>query len=586
MNNYKTPIARLARLFKKSRDQWKARAGMLQKKLRILKVTLRDTETSRSQWKQKAKTLKSENARLSKELASAKASTKKAQEERQAYIGEARLLETHAEAPRWHSYPTYLIYLGICQTLMALTGFRGAARSLAITAEVFNIPVPSHSSVRLWCYQLGYYVLHQPVPPREDRIFIIDIMVQLSDVKCLLILGVNQSHFESSDDYCLQHHDTEVLAMELMRHSSGEAIFTCLERLSARVGVPVQIVSDQGSDIKKGIEYFQKQHPEVIYTHDLTHKIALFVKPLLEADDCFQNFNADCNQAASQVQQTELNCLKPQIQRSKARYHHIGSRIQWAFKLLDYQDRGDFSLIDPRYCINPPALNTLIDEFGTPNWKRLCPLAGIVYETEADFDQAVSSTIGLELFQRHQASLHTLASLGRQRFDEKFKWVNYYRQPLQGWQQLVDLIHQAETQLKHKGLNQHSATEFQQAFDGVELTQPAQQLSRDLIAYMHHYRPQDSDRPETSRLVSSDIIESVFGQYKHLSSASSLQELGAMVLLLPLLVIDISADLVHQAMENVTVAKLNQWCVDTFGRSTLARRIEAFPHQNNDIIVA
>ncbi len=72
----------------------------------------------------------------------------------------------------------------------------------------------------------------------------------------MLILGVNEMHFKSSD-YCLEQHDTEVLAMEIMTHSSGEAITACLERLSARVGGPVQIVSDQGSDIKKASNPFR-----------------------------------------------------------------------------------------------------------------------------------------------------------------------------------------------------------------------------------------------------------------------------------------------------------------------------------------
>ena len=420
---------------------------------------------------------------------------------------------------------------------------------------------------------------------REDGIFIIDMTVQLGEMKCRLILGVNETHFESSD-YCLQQHDTEVLAMEIMTHSSGEAITACLERLSARVGVPVQIVSDQGSDIKKGIESFQAHHPEVVYTHDLSHKIALFVKPLLEADEAFQGFNAECNQAASQVQQTELNDLKPPIQRSKARYHHIGSRIQWALNLLSYQDRGDFSAIDPGYCINGAALRALMDEFGSPDWQRLSPLLGKTYPSRTTFDQAVRSAIRDDLFERHHPSLHTFASLGRQRFDEKFKWVNDYREPLQGWQQLVALIQQAETQLKHEGLHPLSAHEFQQAFEGIELTQPAQQLNNDLIGYMNQYAPQASDVPQYSRLVSSDVIESVFGQYKHLSSTASLQELGAMILLLPLLVVNISADLVQQAMENVTHETLNQWLSDTFGPSALARRIAAFPPKNKDIIVA
>ncbi len=38
--------------------------------------------------------------------------------------------------------------------------------------------------------------------------------------------------------------------------------------------------------------------------------------------------------------------------------------------------------------------------------------------------------------------------------------------------------------------------------------------------------------------------------------------------------------------ENVTLATLKKWVMDTFGRSALARRIEAFLPEDEDIIVA
>ncbi len=77
MQDYKTPLARLARSFKNGRAQWKTRALARQGKLRKQKVTLRDTEASRNRWKQKATTLKAENARLSRELKSAQTAKKK-----------------------------------------------------------------------------------------------------------------------------------------------------------------------------------------------------------------------------------------------------------------------------------------------------------------------------------------------------------------------------------------------------------------------------------------------------------------------------------------------------------------------------
>lgn len=54
MQEYKSPPERLARLFKQSRDQWKARAAQKQKRLRALEIKVRDLRTSRDYWKRQA----------------------------------------------------------------------------------------------------------------------------------------------------------------------------------------------------------------------------------------------------------------------------------------------------------------------------------------------------------------------------------------------------------------------------------------------------------------------------------------------------------------------------------------------------
>ena len=66
---------------------------------------------------------------------------------------------------------------------------------------------------------------------------------------------------------------------------------------------------------------------------------------------------------------------------------------------------------------------------------------------------------------------------------------------------------------------------------------------------------------EQARLVSSDVIESVFGQYKQVGYSGCLQELGKMVLLLPLLVTEITAELVLQAMNSVKTSCVDEWAI-------------------------
>jgi len=54
MNDLKTPVARLARVFRDARDRWKAKALERQKRLRAAQVRIRDLEHSRAYWKARA----------------------------------------------------------------------------------------------------------------------------------------------------------------------------------------------------------------------------------------------------------------------------------------------------------------------------------------------------------------------------------------------------------------------------------------------------------------------------------------------------------------------------------------------------
>ena len=54
MKKFKSPVSRLARLFKKSRDNWKEKALKKQKKLRAIEIKVRDLSLSREHWKSRA----------------------------------------------------------------------------------------------------------------------------------------------------------------------------------------------------------------------------------------------------------------------------------------------------------------------------------------------------------------------------------------------------------------------------------------------------------------------------------------------------------------------------------------------------
>lgn len=67
---------------------------------------------------------------------------------------------------------------------------------------------------------------------------------------------------------CVQHRvcviDSLTLALFPVEQSNGVIVHQQLESLCDRYGVPASVLSDHGSDLKKGIELLQNDHPEIL----------------------------------------------------------------------------------------------------------------------------------------------------------------------------------------------------------------------------------------------------------------------------------------------------------------------------------
>jgi hypothetical protein len=364
MRGYKSSAGRLARLFKRSRDAWKEKALERQKGLRALGVKVRDLIQSRNRWKAKAKALQRELEELKRERCGAMGES----QENGAVeaLGETTLSSETAErallAPAGHRYPTYIIQLGIQQVVQALNSLRGGQKSFELFGQFFEMPSPTFNSIRTWLLRLGLYQLQRPHERRSDWIMILDLTIELGQVKCLVILGIPAARL-SETGFALQHQDVEVLAIEVLFHSSSEIIHQVLVDLTRQVGHPLQILSDHGSDVKKGVELYQEQqHPDLIYTYDVTHQMALLLKHELENDDRYHAFLHHCCLTRQRVQQTELYFLVPPKQRTKARYLNIDAYVHWAEQVLRYQGQGDFSPISPVFLWDDKTLSAVPDD--------------------------------------------------------------------------------------------------------------------------------------------------------------------------------------------------------------------------------
>lgn len=374
---------------------------------------------------------------------------------------------------------------------------------------------------------MGIYELTRKKEYRDDWIFIVDFTLELGKQKALVVLGVSQEHLSEqvvSQRRALSHEDVELLGLEIMGSTKGEMILHQLEKITELVGVPVQIVADHSSDLARGIKLYQDNHPEIIYTHDVTHAMALLLKYKLDANDRYQSFLQKCHRCRQKLQQTELSFLSPPSQRSQCRYFNVERLTNWAIKLL-----------------NSPV-ETLIQLM--PDIEHKLILSKIV---------------------------------------EKLAWLADYEADLIHWNQMVTMTRRLETQLKQLGINSQTLQYFQQnQFDLVN--DSLQYFQQQIFDYVTNECSQIKDKQ--TFLATSDVIESLFGKYKQFSARCPIKEMGQMLLTICLSTMNLTTTVVKNALESISFFDVEEWLAEVFGQSMLSKRKTLFSTPINDIETA
>jgi hypothetical protein len=148
MNDLKTPVARLARLFRDARDRWKAKALERQKRLRAAQVRIRDLEHSRSYWKERA--LAAEGRVPASGVGGGEAN---------ANANEEALVPTRVAN---HHHSLEVMQLSLQLYLHASFGCRGVSWVLRLLAGRLPLSVPASTTVLNWCCRLGLARLAAP----------------------------------------------------------------------------------------------------------------------------------------------------------------------------------------------------------------------------------------------------------------------------------------------------------------------------------------------------------------------------------------------------------------------------------------
>jgi hypothetical protein len=418
---YTSPVPKLARFFEKSRDQWKAKCREAKRMLKCLKSRNRFLQKSRDQWRQKAK-------RLAQELAEAQATERELREEVEklkagngSTPSESESQAELAIVPYRHQYSVGHAASFIRLVLSDAASLRCAGRAMAtmFSASRGSATAPAWSTGRLWILRLGYYKLTRPKDQAGDWVWIVDHTLQVGDEKCLVILGVRLSALPAVG-HCLRHQDVEPIALLPVEKSNGDVVYQQLEAQVKKTGVPREIVSEHGTDLKAGIEQFCAAHSETAAIYDIKHKTAAVLKRELGKDSTWLAFAQQANQTKRQVQQTALAALAPPGQRTKARYMNVDVLLEWGGHALAFLDNMEnkAGMFDP------------------------------------------------------------------EQVQQKLGWVAAFRHPLAEWHALLQVVTTTESYIRQRGLYQGVHRELEAHLKPLAATEQAQQVMAELVAFV------------------------------------------------------------------------------------------------------
>ena len=393
-----------------------------------------------------------------------------------------------------------------------LTSLRGASKCLGMLGDAIGGRAPSWTSVQNWVLRFGLYILTRPVPRRNDWVVILDQAINLGTKKLLLVLAVSLETLRKNE-FKLRHQDMRVVAISIEEHCDGERVAAVLEEVSGRVGCIVQAVNDGGSNLKKGIREFQKSHPGVVATSDITHATALLLKNKFECDRRLLAFTNKVTEVRRLVAQTEFACVAPPKPRDKSRWQNLDLYLSWAERIQTL-----------RAAPSPP---------GRPSKK-----------------QAVL-----------QAKRERL-----------FGWLDGFGPDMAEWKNCLTVLNRANTMVKRDGLGRASADNFCRLLATEVGAEASSKMAKNVTTFL---RDQGAALPdENAWLGCSDIIESIFGKYKLFTSRTPLAEMGKAVLIIPAMTAELCPWEIAKAMATISTADVNLWLAKNVGKSLVAQRIK------------
>ncbi len=386
---------------------------------------------------------------------------------------------------------------------------RAVSRVFAILYHKLNARtvLPEASSVRWWLQRLGLYALREPLPRGGDWVLLIDHSVQIGTLKVCVILGIRLCDIPYPRR-ALRFEDMLVIAVIPVEQSTGEIVDAQLEQATLRVGIPRQIVSDGGSDVKKGATLFAGRHSETAVTYDAAHHGAIVLKRRFEDDPQWSEYIGRLGQIKSRIRQTIDAFLASPNLRPKARYMNLESLLKWSRRILDLLDRD--------------------------------------------------------------ASGSCSSSRASERAESRYGWLHDYRASIEKWSRWEATVRASVSYVRTRGLSVDSESALRDHLLELPSELYDETLATELESFVRESSA--AAGPDECLVGSTEVLESLFGKWKTLERQQSQSGITGLILSLGALLGTWPRSRIQAALEATPVKHVVSWCQDNLPSSVQSQR--------------
>jgi hypothetical protein len=412
-----------------------------------------------------------------------------------------------------HQFSAGMVSLFMDLVLLGPVSQRAAAavlRLLACCLKWGKMRLPCANSGRLWMVRVGLYALTCEKEKADDWLWMMDHTVQLGPWKCLVIVGIRVSAWRSLDRP-LRHEDLSLLNLTPMKTADKRAVAEELKRTDEKMGTPVAVLSDEGAELKSGMELYRDDlkpgSPQPPHLHDIKHKAAAYLKKELDQSDRWAEFVKCLSHTKVAVILTDLAFLNPPRLRNKARFMNLECVVKWGSRVLQF-------LKKPTHFPGNPI----------------------------DLDQ----------------------------LERKLGWLRRFEKELRVWAELLEVIDAAEKYVRRHGYHRQADRKLRRVLRPLAKRSASRRLMKQLLDFIK----EQSDKLKQGEPMPghTEVLESLLGKYKATQARHSQGGMTASLLNIGAIVLPRSPEIIQQALAAIPVKTVNDWMRNNLGQTVASRR--------------